>query len=449
MGNAPSSLLGMQQLDPYYNNTATYPIISKVLQNSTYTNMYFAHMRTMLSENIGNGLYTDRIDTLQTLIDNNVQLDPYKFFTYTDFQNNIYNTISGQYGVAELMDARNTFLLSLPEFTTTIPSITNITTPASASQNSTITVTASISNASYVYLGTRNREIDIVLKTQMFDDGLHNDGASGDGVYGVDVIVSLSDIQYYIYAENTNAGIFSPERVEYEFHTLSVNKGLVINELMASNNSTVFDQNGEYDDWIELYNNSSSSIVLDGFYLTDNAANITKWSFPAGTTINAYDYLIVWADEDNLQTGLHASFKLSASTGESLILSDGSQNLIDEVIFGGQTADISYGRYSNGTGTFTLMNPTYNAFNSNPLSVEENKEESLISLYPNPTNNWIFIKSDNSEDFIYTIYNALGQEISSSILSNGKKTINVKNWNSGLYFIHFENGSTLKLLVNQ
>jgi CotH kinase protein/Lamin Tail Domain/Secretion system C-terminal sorting domain len=447
LGSAPSTLLGTQQLDPYFNNNSDFPIISNVLQNATYTNMYFAHMRTMLNENIANGLYIDRIDTFQTLIDADIQADPNKFYTYSDFLNNVNSTVSGLYGIVELMDARNTYLLSLPEFTATTPTISNITTPSSIPQSSTITITADITNTSYVYLGTRDREIDRFLKTQMFDDGAHNDGIAGDGVYGVSINVSLSDIQYYIYAENTNAGIFSPERAEYEFHTLSVEKGLVINEIMASNSTTMADQDGEFDDWIELYNNSSIPVVLDGYSLTDNAANITKWSFPVGTTIGANDYLIIWADEDVNQAGLHSSFKLSAS-GESLILSNNSLSVVDELSFGNQTTDVGFGRYPNGIGTFTNLNPTFNAFNGNPITIDEIEKAVHFNIYPNPSENWFIIESDSDEDIIYNIYNTIGQPVLSGVMESRSKTINIKNWTSGLYFIRFENGKTVKLLVN-
>ena len=49
---------------------------------------------------------------------------------------------------------------------------------------------------------------------------------------------------------------------------------------MASNGSTISDEDGDFDDWIELFNNSDDSIVLSGLFLTDNAANPTKWKFP-------------------------------------------------------------------------------------------------------------------------------------------------------------------------
>ena len=56
----------------------------------------------------------------------------------------------------------------------------------------------------------------------MYDDGNHGDGIAGDGIYGVSIDVDARDIQYYIYAENSDAGIFSPQRAEKEFHQIPV-----------------------------------------------------------------------------------------------------------------------------------------------------------------------------------------------------------------------------------
>ncbi|MHC4586750.1 MAG: lamin tail domain-containing protein, partial [Planctomycetota bacterium] len=71
---------------------------------------------------------------------------------------------------------------------------------------------------------------------------------------------------------------------------------LVINEFMASNSSSARDPQGQYDDWIEIYNYGSVAIDIGGFYLTDNPAVPTKWRIPdtnpAVTTIGAGGYLL-------------------------------------------------------------------------------------------------------------------------------------------------------------
>jgi spore coat protein CotH len=139
-------------------------------------------------------------------------------------------------------------------------------------------------------------------------------------------------------------------------------KNLVINEIMAANKSVVADQNGEYDDWIELFNNSDQETPLKGYFLSDQFDNLVLWAFP-DTTIAAYDYLTIWADEDSEQVGLHANFKLSAS-GETLFLVDSNAAIVDEITFGAQKEDISFGRFPDGTGTFKRMYPSFSGPNT-------------------------------------------------------------------------------------
>jgi hypothetical protein len=80
-----------------------------------------------------------------------------------------------------------------------------------------------------VKLGYRNSPAEIFTKTQMFDDGNHGDGSANDGTFGVQISLNASDMQYYVYAENTDAARFSPARAEHEFYTISVTGDLVIN----------------------------------------------------------------------------------------------------------------------------------------------------------------------------------------------------------------------------
>ena len=143
----------------------------------------------------------------------------------------------------------------------------------------------------------------------------------------------------------------------------SLNGNVVINELMPVNSSVVADQNGEYDDWIELFNKSSVPVNLSGYYLTDSKKNLVKWKLPTGTSIAANGYLIVWADKDTTQIGLHSNFKLS-SLGENVLLLQPDHTIIDKVEYPGQTLQLSYSRRPNGTGTFIWQAPTFNASNN-------------------------------------------------------------------------------------
>jgi len=140
---------------------------------------------------------------------------------------------------------------------------------------------------------------------------------------------------------------------------LAADVSVAINELMASNLSSVADPQGQYDDWIELYNAGDSSVDLGGFYLTDDASEPRKWQIPTGnptlTTIPAKGYLVIWADGDTGDPGLHASFSLKAGGDEvALFHSDGVTRL-DRVSFGPQAQNLSYGRYPDGGDELRLM----------------------------------------------------------------------------------------------
>ena len=69
---------------------------------------------------------------------------------------------------------------------------------------------------------------------------------------------------------------------------------LVINEIMASNASTIADEDGDYEDWIELYNFGTEAIELEGYGLSDDYDNPYRWVFPE-VTINPGEYILVWA----------------------------------------------------------------------------------------------------------------------------------------------------------
>jgi hypothetical protein len=398
-------------LDPFSNSTSTdHPLILKMLANPMYKRMYMAHLRTIVQEVFASGDYLITANTLRTSIDASVQADPYKFYTYTQFQNGMTTTVTGGGpgggsvpGIQQLMAARVSYFLSNADYSLAAPTIT-----ASAASNSapnygeTITITATCTNESSVFLGYRLEHPLRFNRVQMFDDGMHNDGSAGDHVYGANVILNGITMEYYIYAENTTAGIFSPSRAEHEFHSVNITLVLpalgdiLVNELMADNGSTATDSNGETDDWIELYNHTSTAKDLSGLYLTDDVTNLTKWQIPLGTAINANDVLIIWADNDPEQSGLHATFKLSAS-GESVVISDGT-TIYDQVDFGIQTQDISYARCPDG-GTFTFADPTFDALNNCALGLNE-LSISTAHIYPNPSNGNFTIQADFNMGFM-------------------------------------------------
>jgi hypothetical protein len=138
---------------------------------------------------------------------------------------------------------------------------------------------------------------------------------------------------------------------------------IVINEVMPVNTSYVADQNGEFDDWIELHNNSSLSFDISGYYLSDSKTKLSKWKIPSGTTISGKGYLVFWADADTTQTGLHTNFKLS-SAGEKVLFVTPDFLIIDMVEYPAHTMQQSYSRKPDGTGSFIWQPPTFNSTNN-------------------------------------------------------------------------------------
>ncbi|HRR33399.1 MAG TPA: CotH kinase family protein, partial [Kiritimatiellia bacterium] len=128
--------------------------------------------------------------------------------------------------------------------------------------------------------------------------------------------------------------------------------GVHIAEVLADNENGIRDEDGDREDWIELYNDGDAAVVLDGWWLTDKANNKTQWRVPA-VSIAAQGQLLIWASGKNrvdpLQP-LHASFSLSKS-GEYLGLYrpdpvTGQPLLVDEFApsFPALPPDVSYGR---------------------------------------------------------------------------------------------------------
>ncbi len=133
-------------------------------------------------------------------------------------------------------------------------------------------------------------------------------------------------------------------------------QSLVINEVLASNSSVNTDEDGSYEDWVELFNNSTESINLQGYGLSDNPNNLFKWVFPS-VTINPGDYLLIWCSNKNRGVPgqpLHTNFAVSAD-GETISLTQPDGTVVDFAPSTPMLANVSFGRSPNGTGGFVFF----------------------------------------------------------------------------------------------
>jgi hypothetical protein len=456
-GNLTSTTLKRNMSHLLHASETAWPLVNKLLAVPTYKKKYLAHYKTILTEVVTSGTYLTDAQSIQSLISADVASDVYKFSYQSNIANNLTNDVStGNLtapGLSSLMSGRNTYLIAQSDFTNAQPAISNITLSNTAPPVGTsVNVTATVTNTNYVYLGYRTDEFAKFTKIQMFDDGTHNDGAANDGVYGIAMPITSVSTQYYIYAENTNIGIFSPARAEHVFYTVTgtyptLSPGvLVVNELMAQNTNTITDADGEYEDWFELFNNSPNTISLDNLHASDNPTSLLKWAFPAGITMAPYSYLTLWADEDQSQAGLHTSFKFSAG-GENIILSYPNGTIIENIAFGVQTSDMGYARVPNGTGNFVIQAPTYNA-NNQSLSVSNFEDFSNnLKIYPNPSSDIINISNEKYPLESLEIINLQGQILYKNINMNLNNTsIDLSNYANGIYLVNVNNQTLIKVI---
>jgi len=152
------------------------------------------------------------------------------------------------------------------------------------------------------------------------------------------------------------------------FFSVSLNAQIVINEFSAANTDDYLCSNGEFEDWIELYNNGASSVNLAGYYLSDNATKPQRWLIPAGTIIPAKGRLVFVASGLNsfIAPNWHTNFKITQTdTSEAVVLVNPSGAIIDinEIDVPNQK-NHSIARITDGGVWGVAVNPSPGAANS-------------------------------------------------------------------------------------
>ena len=224
----------------------------------------------------------------------------------------------------------------------------------------------------------------------------------------------------------------------------SVDPGVVINEYQSVNESTAQDQWGGFDDWIELYNNSSEPFDLTGYFLSDKIGTPTLFQFP-DTVVQPDDYIIVWCDNGMFEPGLHTTFKLGGD-GDDIIFSGPDTNPVDYVRFGLITPDETEGRYPNGTGPFTCMLPTFSANNGSPDGLFEATAFRPLEIRPNPATSEIWVVNEAGTESPIQIYDLAGRLIRSEVLSGVESRVDVSDFLAGVYIV-VSNNRRAKLVI--
>ncbi len=176
---------------------------------------------------------------------------------------------------------------------------------------------------------------------------------------------------------------------------LPVSAQLFINELMADNTTTVSDEQGSYEDWIEIYNAGSVAVDLGGYYLSDDLNASGYWQIPTNqpalTTIPAGGFLLFWADGDPEEGALHLDFKLSSGGENILLIAPDGTTQVDEVTFTNLGSNIAFGRTTDGSPDFQEF------INTTPGTSNENSSADF--LFPVTINTVVRTVNDDAIEF--------------------------------------------------
>lgn len=211
-----------------------------------------------------------------------------------------------------------------------------------------------------------------------------------------------------------------------------------INEVVATNN-VIQDENGETDDYIEIYNGSDREVNIGGWYISDTPYNPVFIQIPANqpalTTIPAKGYLVLWADDQPEQGALHLNFKLSKD-GEKLVLSRYNyQNdlvLVDSVSVPALTQNLSYSRVPDGSSVWTIKSMTCNYSNSFGADVPSWTEPE-IKVYPGMVSDMIVVENALGENI--EIYDLSGHKVFSKRSESTREIIPAGQLQKGIYIL--------------
>lgn len=456
--NSSFSTQKITQWSPFYNETKTnYPLLNKLLAIPSFRQRYLAHMRTIVKDLMDESKTNAIIDNYANLIRGTVIVDTKKVTSETAFNNAIFS-------LKDFITKRKNYLLSNAEVKAPAPSITNAKYAVNNSDWAKVTPVDEVVVTTSVSFGSGISNVTLYYghgfsstfnKINMVDNGQAGDIKAGDGVYSATLPKAQTGtlVKFYIEAtgnDTVKSKSYFPEGAEHNLIIYKVEaaqvsqKTVVINEFMASNDASVKDEAGEYEDWIELYNLSDKDVDMSGYYITDNPLNLKKFKFPANTSIKAGKYLIVWADEDQEQGPTHTNFKLSGS-GEVIYLLDSNLVMLDSITFGAQTTNKSAARKPNGTGNFVIGNHTFGA-NNDGTSATNDIVTASLKIYPNPSSvGTITVSNESDKSENITVYHISGIKVSEKNI-DANSEINIELLMPGIYVIRTKNLSK-KLVI--
>ncbi|CAN5340879.1 hypothetical protein BH09BAC5_BH09BAC5_07050 [soil metagenome] len=165
---------------------------------------------------------------------------------------------------------------------------------------------------------------------------------------------------------------------------LPCNSQVLINEYSCANISSIPDNYGEYNDWVELYNAGASSVNLVGYYMSDKASQLQQWAFPSGSIAPGAFVKVVCSKHDIFTSGFyHTNFSLTQCKPEKIILADAAGTIIDSVVIRRNQEGHSWGRTTDGANSWSVfLTATFGSSNSSGTAYQTYATLPVFSLAP-------------------------------------------------------------------
>lgn len=193
-----------------------------------------------------------------------------------------------------------------------------------------------------------------------------------------DVSYGYSGDKYVYYYIPTPGSINEGDISEESIIRKSASIPIYINEYMTMNTKSNYDEDGDYSNWVELYNYSDTDINLKGMYLSDRETKLNKFVF-GDVTISAKSYLMVYlSGKDKTNNEIHTPFIVNDKDG-SIVLASSDGEIIDKVSLVTLKDNISYGKNGDTWNYYTKVTPgKENGVGFTSLEAIINKDKKLL-----------------------------------------------------------------------
>ena len=429
----------IQNIYNWSKSGAKRPLYTKILARPTYAKRFTYLLDKTLKEYFNKAEYTTKFTQILGLISNAASADTMKRldygFTQTDFINSytFYSKDHVKYGLQDYITRRynsaNTQLKTLAS----VGSLPYWHTASTDYTTDSILFTINTKGDS---------KVDYVLLTYnwgsqsaIWTDTLRQIGATDDYTTKIAWNITVLDLAYsFLIVTKDNTQISYPVCDMFTSTKSRTDIKLYLNELMADNTATFYDENGMYEDWIELFYDGETPLNLGEFYITDDITNTRKYRLP-NVTISPNSFPLVWVD--NIGEGMHASFKLGKA-GETCAIFDKNGALIDQITFGLQTKDVSYGRQNDGeTPWVSFLKPTPGASNNADVGIELVGQQ--LGFYPNPTSGMVYLVNVPNES-TFKVMSMNGASLMEGYVNSA---LDLRDLQNGMYLIKVNTGQAI------